>query len=133
LRRDVGPASAVVSVPPVPPGDPAYWDEVAEGTDRLPAGWRRHARRAHLELLAAWVGVPEGRWLKTDLFEERSPHRALLPSLRDAGWVGIDLSARVAVQARAGVGATGVVADVRALPFAACAFDGVLSTSTLDH
>ncbi len=110
--------------------DDAYWDEVAEQSDALPDGWRRHARTAHLDLLATWVGEPTGRWLKTDLFEERQPNRALLGALPSAAWVGADLSRQTVV----GSGVRpAVAADVRRLPFADGAFDGVLSTSTLDH
>jgi SAM-dependent methyltransferase len=110
----------------------SYWDGVAESTDALPAGWRRHAREQHLALLARWV-QPRGRWLKTDLFEERAAERALLPALDGAAWIGIDISAGVAGRARDLVGAAVTVADVRVLPFASAMFDGVLSTSTLDH
>ena len=109
-----------------------YWDGIAEQGDALPDGWRRHARRAHLEMLEGW-GPPEGLWLKTDLFEERSANRALLPSLTSARWVGMDLSPAVGRQAQRLTGCTAVVADVRSLPFAPASFDGVLSTSTLDH
>ena len=108
------------------------WDAVAAQTDRLPAGWRRRARREHLDLLARWLGPPRGRWLKTDLFEEGLPDRALLPSLASATWVGIDVSIEAARRARIAV-ARAVVADVRALPFREGSFDGALSTSTLDH
>jgi SAM-dependent methyltransferase len=109
------------------------WDAVAAAPDALPAGWRRRARREHLDLLNRWVGRPTGRWLKTDLFEERLPERALLPSLPTARWIGMDVSPVVVAGARPAVGGRGVVADARALPFRAGAFDGVLSTSTLDH
>lgn len=110
--------------------DDAYWDEVAAQADALPDGWRRHARSAHLDLLARWVGEPTGRWLKTDLFEERQPSRALLGALPSADWIGVDL-ARETVRA-SGV-RPAVAADVRQLPCTTGAFDGVLSTSTLDH
>lgn len=109
--------------------DRAYWDTIAVQEDRLPGGWRRRARAEHLELLERWVGPVHGRWLKTDLFEERDPDRALLPHLASATWVGTDISPEVAVQG----GATAAAADVRRLPFRTATFDGVLSTSTLDH
>jgi SAM-dependent methyltransferase len=110
----------------------AYWDGIAAGHDALPDGWRRHARDQHLQLAATWA-PPAGRWLKTDLFEEGAVHRALLPSLDAASWIGLDLSSAVAARARSRVGCAAVVADVRSLPFDDDAFDGVLSTSTLDH
>jgi SAM-dependent methyltransferase len=109
-----------------------YWDGIADQGDGLPDGWRRHCRRAHLELVDRW-GPPEGVWLKTDLFEERSASRALLPSLPSARWVGMDLSPAVCRQASERSRCAAVVADVRGLPFPNGAFDGVLSTSTLDH
>lgn len=108
------------------------WDRVASTPDRLPAAWRRRARREHLDLVARWVGAPAGRWLKTDLFEEGMPDRALLPSLSAARWIGIDVSAEAARRARPAA-RRAVVADVRSLPFREGSFDGVLSTSTLDH
>ena len=120
-----------VTLPPMAGGvdDHAYWDTVAVMNDGLPAGWRRRAREEHLDLLDRWVGSPAGRWLKTDLYEERDERRALLPWLGSARWVGTDLSPAVAVRA----GTVALVADVRRLPFAPAVFDGVLSTSTLDH
>lgn len=69
-----------------------------------------------------------GRWLKTDLYEELDDTRALLPHLDSASWVGIDVALTAAATfARA------VRADVRSLPFATASFDGILSSSTLDH
>jgi ubiquinone/menaquinone biosynthesis C-methylase UbiE len=108
----------------------AYWDSISNQEDRLPEAWRRRARVEHLELIDRWLGDPTGRWLKTDLFEEREPARALLPHLRSGSWVGSDLSPEVA--RRAG-GRAAVAADVRRLPFGDETFQGVLSTSTLDH
>lgn len=107
----------------------AYWDVIAEDEDQLPGAWRRQARTEHLDLLRRWVGEPAGRWLKTDLYEERDPDRELLPHLPRADWVGMDLSPAVARRS----GCRAVTTDVRALPFADGAFEGVLSTSTLDH
>jgi SAM-dependent methyltransferase len=109
-----------------------YWDGIAAGEDRLPPQWRRRGRDEHLDLIRDWVGDPTGRWLKTDLFEERSPDRALLPHLRSATWFAADVSPEVVRRAGA-VEAANLAADVRALPYRGGAFDGVLSTSTLDH
>lgn len=110
----------------------AYWDTIATDDDGLPPQWRHRARREHLDLIREWVGDPTGRWLKTDLFEERSRDRALLPHLPSATWFASDVSPEVVRRAGA-VRATGLAADVRALPYRDSAFDGVLSTSTLDH
>ncbi|HEX4778171.1 MAG TPA: methyltransferase domain-containing protein, partial [Acidimicrobiia bacterium] len=104
----------------------AYWDAIAADEDGLPAQWRRQARREHLELIRRWVGDPGGRWLKTDLFEERSAARALLPDLASATWFATDVSPEVVRQAAA-VAARSLAADVRVLPFRDAAFDGVLS------
>jgi SAM-dependent methyltransferase len=106
---------------------------VATQDDALPAGWRRHARRAHLALVREWVGEPTGRWLKTDLYEERSADRALLGHLRTATWVGMDVSPATAGQAQRAVGAPGLATDVRRAAIRSGTMDGVLSTSTLDH
>ena len=113
------------------PTAPSAWDVVAARNDSLPPGWRRHGQDVHHRLLQRWIGTASGRWLKTDLFEELSPDRALLPT-GTASWVGIDLSTAVARDARGRAGKV-CVADVRSLPFRDGAFAGVLSTSTLDH
>ncbi len=113
--------------------DHGYWDGLADQHDSLPTAWRRHARAEHLALLRTWIGEPQGLWLKTDLFEERNPHRALLPHLRSARWLGSDLSPGVARAATHTGTAPAVAADVRALPLGDGAVDGILSTSTLDH
>ncbi len=114
-----------------------YWDGIAAQDDALPAGWRRHGRDAHLRLVRAWVGAPSGRWLKTDLFEERDPNRAVLPGLTGdpgtATWVGVDLAPETVRGARSTTSGPCAAADVRRLPFADDSFDGILSTSTLDH
>ena len=104
-------------------------DKQLNAGDTLPPGWRRHARRAHLALIGRWVGTPRGRWLKTDLFEEVSPVRALLPLPGE--WVGIDASLPVVQRVQLPIET--LIADVRRLPFPDSSFDGVLSTSTLDH
>lgn len=113
------------------PAAPEAWDRVAAERDTLPSGWRQHSRDTHRALVQAWAGDLRGRWCKTDLFEERSADRALIP-LGDACWVGVDVSSSVATQGRSRTRGA-AVADVRRLPFRDASFDGVLSTSTLDH
>ena len=81
--------------------------------------------------MARWIGETKGRWLKTDLQEERSAVRSLVPELGGT-WLGIDVAATVAKEAAA-TDVMGSAADVRRLPFRDDAFDGILSTSTLDH
>ncbi len=108
------------------------WEVEGVVPDQLPDGWRRHARRAHADLFARWVGTdPSGTWLKTDLQEERTSVRSVLPDIGGT-WVGVDLSSGVLSEASVH-GWAGAVADVRHLPFAPGAFAGALSTSTLDH
>src|SRR5688500_1318744 len=107
-------------------GDPESartWDEVGLAPDRLPSGWRRHARRAHVALLDRW-GMPSGHWLKTDLQEERETGpRALVGDL-PGQWTGIDTALSVVVGARRS-GVSAAVADVRRLPFRDGTFDGI--------
>ncbi|MGH9030262.1 MAG: class I SAM-dependent methyltransferase [Acidimicrobiales bacterium] len=105
------------------------WRELASARDESAPGWRRHGRRVHLEMLGRWAGPVTGRWLKTDLSEERSPDRALLTEI-EGRWVGIDLAAGFGPRLGAGVFLAG---DIRRLPFRSEVFDGALSTSTLDH
>lgn len=113
--------------------EPADWEVEGLVEDRLPDGWRRHARAAHIALFRRWVGDVDGElWLKTDLQEERTPVRSPIPDL-PARWVGIDVAAGVAAEAHQRSHVPGVAADVRRLPFRDAAFDGILSTSTLDH
>jgi SAM-dependent methyltransferase len=83
----------------------------------------------HLQLIERWVGPAIGRWLKTDLNEERNPERALIPVL-EGNWVGVDIAAGRDLVIEA---SSVVCGDVRCLPFGTSVFDGVLSTSTLDH
>lgn len=99
--------------------------------DRLPTAWRRYSRDQYIEMIHGWLGRPQGRWIKTDLWEETTPSRALLDHLPGPVWTGIDISHEVA--SRANAPRSRVVADVRRLPFRTAAFDGALSTSTLDH
>jgi SAM-dependent methyltransferase len=118
--------------------DTAYWDEIGETDDGLPEAWRRQARLEHLAMLGRWVPDLQGRWLKTDLFEERTAARSLLPALRGPDWIGMDLAPVVVRRARAALAADGVAldavaSDVCSLPLRDGSVDGVLSTSTLDH
>ena len=114
-------------------GSSGYWDEVAEQDDALPDGWRRHAR-------AGPPAPDRGLGPTHGMLAEDGPVR---------GAVGQPGPAAVARHRRVGghrpvpdrspgrrghgTGCSSVAADVRVLPFPAGTFDGVLSTSTLDH
>jgi SAM-dependent methyltransferase len=98
--------------------------------------WRAHSDAVNMALLERWLPpAPLGRVLKTDLFDE-GVAGGLLPCLaaRAGEVVGVDVSASVVEAAgRRYPGFDVRLADVRALPFADCEFDGVVSNSTLDH
>lgn len=98
--------------------------------------WRAHADALNTALLARWLPAkPWARLLKTDLWDEATgPGLYSLLAAHADGVAGIDflpavLKAAVAHRPRL----LAVLADVRRLPFAAGAFDAVVSTSTLDH
>lgn len=94
-------------------------------------------RRAHLQLIERWGGLPAaGRVLKTDLFEEAMGPDAFLSDLGkgEETVIGMDISPAVAVKARARFPASCVLAaDARGLPFADGCFALIISPSTLDH
>ena len=98
--------------------------------------WRAHADAVNTALLARWL--PATRWarlLKTDLWDEATGPGlySLLAAHADA-IAGIDfLPSVLEAAAVRRPGLLAVLADVRRLPFAAGAFDAVVSTSTLDH
>ncbi len=118
--------------------DAAYWNTVArEWAARGHVGaWRGVSDAVNRRLIDRWLpAVPGGTVLKTDLFDELVGEGLAAPlAQRFATVAGIDLSPTLVelvaerhpeIDARA--------ADVRDLPFAAEAFDAVLSDSTLDH
>jgi SAM-dependent methyltransferase len=115
-----------------------YWETVLDGW-RLGAGdrlWRRHSDGINGALCRRWLaGDAVERLLKTDTFDE-AVAGGLMPllSTRARVVVGVDL-AEATVRAASGRHplACMSVADVRRLPFAAGAFDAVVSLSTLDH
>ncbi len=114
-----------------------YWESVgaAWGADRQRL-WRMHSDLLNRALLERWLPAqPVEAVLKTDLFDEMSGD-GLYPFLsrRCRAFVGIDISAAISALARSRHGGIrAVAADVRHLPFAAGAFDLVISNSTLDH
>lgn len=116
--------------------EPRYWHSVA-GTSRRGRYqlWRRHCDRLGVRLLDRWRDAWGGVVLKTDLFEEargEGLYEALLHRSRRI--VGMDVSGEILRDAKQGRPALSpVAADVRRLPFAAGAFDTILSISTLDH
>jgi SAM-dependent methyltransferase len=98
--------------------------------------WRTHCDAVNSALVRRWL--PPVRWarvLKTDLWDEALGQglQPLLAGHADSV-TGIDFIPAVAAAATARhPQLRAVLADVRRLPFAAAAFDAVVSTSTLDH
>lgn len=123
--------------------DATYWDQVAHDLARerhyLDPFLGQMKRRAHLELIERWGGLPAGAWvLKTDLFEEAMGPDAFLHDLGLDGSkaIGMDLSPIIASRAasREEHGSVrAIAADVRHLPFADDALALIVSPSTLDH
>jgi SAM-dependent methyltransferase len=123
------------------PRDGSQWDSVARALDRKPHYLDTFLgdlkRRAHLDLIERWDGLPAGgRVLKTDLFEEAMGPDAYLPELGKNGAtvIGMDISAAAAHKAsRRFPGCRITAADTRDLPFADDCFALIVSPSTLDH
>ena len=127
MRADAGQASAR-----------GYWDAIGTAweTSHRDGLWRRCSDAIHAQWLdRVAAGLPPGRVLKTDLFDEAYGD-GLAPWFESHGHdlVACDLAlttARGAVRKPTRVVAA--VADVRRLPFSTAAFDTVFSDSTLDH
>jgi SAM-dependent methyltransferase len=118
--------------------DGAYWDG-ATLHHRASAdhpSWREHCDALHRRLLdRTRLGSHARRALKTDLFDE-STHVGLVADLaRHVDSVhAVDISTEVATAASArNPDLKCTVTDVRRLPYPDCAFDQVVSNSTLDH
>jgi SAM-dependent methyltransferase len=120
-----------------------YWDGVgADWRRKRPHRlWREFADRQQFALIQRWLSPVLGvrtaarSILKTDLFDEVAG-RGIVHLLHadDRAVTGIDVSQVMVAEAVArNAGLNAVVADVRALPFAADSFDAVFSGSTLDH
>jgi SAM-dependent methyltransferase len=117
--------------------NPDYWTEVFASQQRtLQPTWRAYSDALHQSLLSAWWNCGKAdRVLKTDLFEE-ALGTGLSASLRHRAChvIGLDFSPQVAAVAVSRCdGLIGIGGDVRRLPFGDAVFDGVISTSTLDH
>ncbi|MGH7960683.1 MAG: methyltransferase domain-containing protein, partial [Candidatus Binatia bacterium] len=126
-----------------PPGAPltiphsAHWDGVAQRFSKnahyLDTFLGALKRRAHLELIQRWGGVPAtGRVLKTDLFEEAMGPDAFLTELsgQERVVIGMDVSAAVARQAQSrdvGRQIQYVATDTRRLAFADNSFALIVS------
>ena len=115
-----------------------YWNTVVKAWqpgDRH-AAWRSHCEALSADLLRRWL--PQGRiarLLKTDLFDEAVAVGLVPPLAARAEMInGMDIAESVVRGAKnRNPGLTTVTADVRALPYADCSFDAILSGSTLDH
>ena len=95
-------------------------------------------KQAYVDLIERWGGVPpNGRALKTDLFEEAMGPDAFLLDLRGPRLLlGMDVSMAAATRASSRdreQRARYLVADARQLPFACASLDLIVSPSTLDH
>jgi SAM-dependent methyltransferase len=114
-----------------------YWTEAFESVSRTSQPtWRAYCDALNGGLVARWrADGGYERVLKTDLFEEAvgpGIYRHLKKCSRHAH--AIDYSWKIISEARRrDPEVSGIAADVRRLPFCADSFDGVLSTSTLDH
>jgi ubiquinone/menaquinone biosynthesis C-methylase UbiE/L-amino acid N-acyltransferase YncA len=123
--------------------DGEYWscalEQLEAGRHHLDPFLGELKRRTHLRLVREWGALqPNGRLLKTDVFEEAAGPDAFLADLcAEAGEVhGIDVGTAIVQRARRRAGGAPVrwsVADVRTLPFADAIFTTIVSTSTLDH
>ena len=122
---------------------PAYWRSATETVVGQPHYLDRFLgdlkRRAYVELIARWGGVPPaGRVLKTDLFEEAmGTSDAFVTDLCTSKnlVVGMDVAAHIPARARErhGTPVQYVACDVRELPFRSSVFGLIVSPSTLDH
>lgn len=97
--------------------------------------WRRHCDAVNRALLERWLPERCADALKTDLYDEAMGD-GLYPLLaaRADRVAALDLAPSVLAAATARhPGVVAVLADARRLPFAAEAFDVLVSNSTLDH
>lgn len=130
---------AVAAPPTGPARGEQYWSDVSRKFSRhyLDEFMGRLKRRAYLDLVRRWGGVPAGeRLLKTDLFEEATGPDLFLDALAErAGLaIGMDLSVDLAARARRRVpDGRCITANSLALPFADASLDLIISPSTLDH
>jgi SAM-dependent methyltransferase len=114
-----------------------YWDaslrQFRQSPQRL---WRVHSDAVNGALVTDWLPASNvGTVLKTDLFDE-ALGEGLYPLMASTAQrdVGLDLSFNTVQAAKARYPALAAPqADVRRLPFAASAFDCIVSNSTLDH
>jgi SAM-dependent methyltransferase len=114
-----------------------YWDAVGVSSKKhAQTVWRAHSDAVN----SAWL-EPRlsrralNRLLKTDLFDEALAG-GLFPllSAHAEHVVGVDVAVSTLTRAGARYGQLrSAGADVRSLPFAGEAFDGIVSNSTLDH
>ncbi|MDX1623914.1 MAG: methyltransferase domain-containing protein [Gemmatimonadota bacterium] len=114
-----------------------YWDAVgAEWQRSRPSSlWREHSDAINRSLVERWLPASGlRRSLKTDAFDE-AVGVGIAPGLaeRAGAVVSIDLAISTLRAATRDAPTSGVVADVRALPFSEESFDAVVSNSTLDH
>lgn len=97
--------------------------------------WRRYADAVNRKALAPWVDGGWKRVLKTDAFDEAVGEGVMnVFESRAENFVLMDISTSLLASLRPrSPQIQAAAADVRRLPFASGACDGVVSLSTLDH
>lgn len=124
--------------PSVAYSDSREWDDhVAPFLRHRGGRWRTYCDHLHLLLVDTHLPSPGPRILKTDLFDEIAGEgltEILLHRSRTECVFGIDIAASVVSRAlQTSSRLVAPIGDLRHLPFDTCAFDDILSNSSLDH
>lgn len=123
----------------MPPDANQYWDSVARRwqQDRPQKLWRTYCDTINGDLIRRLLADKKvERALKTDLFDEATSEKGLVPCLSEAARsvFGFDVSFLTThIGKTHHIDLQACTTDARSLPFDDASFDIVLSNSTLDH